>query len=329
MESTFITSIDWQNQRQKIRFPLNQGALDLPKGMSLDWCEPTCRALSLSGLTHSGAIDSMLPLTAGSAKLGIKSLVTVPILQGDIPIGTLCCASAENTELDAKQLECMQLIADAVHQQIDVDRKRVSAEVRTANAERDAADARVAAKRHAETSVHMEQLANTDALTGLRNRRAFMARWEEELARSGRRHYPIGLLLVDADEFKTVNDTWGHEKGDDVLRAVGVTLSIVAKSPDVIARLGGDEFALVTTHADKPSLEALAANLRSIFAGLTAELGVGTTLSIGVASSDDCPREKMLAEADKALYRNKDTGRKAAIRTAAPTVSSPLRRSSR
>ena len=115
-EILFITSIDWQNQRQKIRFSLNQGALDLPKGMSLDWCEPTCRALSLSGLTHSGAIDSMLPLTAGAAKLGIKSLVTVPILQGDIPIGTLCCASVENTELDAKQLECMQLIADAVHQ---------------------------------------------------------------------------------------------------------------------------------------------------------------------------------------------------------------------
>lgn len=323
MESTFVTSIDWQNQRQKTLFSLNQGALNLAEGMSVDWHDSLCRALFLSGLTHSSAIDSMIPQTADAAKLGIKSFFAVPILQGEIAIGAVCGASLEKTELDAKQLECMQLIADALQQQIEFERENILAQARAATAERDAADARVAAKRHAEKSVHMEQLANTDALTGLRNRRAFMARWEDELARSGRQHYPIGLLLLDADKFKTVNDTWGHEKGDAVLRAVGVTLSVVARSPDVIARLGGDEFALVTTRADRASLEAMAANLQSIFAGLTAELEVGTTLSIGVVSSDDCPREKMLAEADKALYRNKDMGRKAAAPLVAPTARGP------
>jgi diguanylate cyclase len=323
MESTFVTSIDWQSQRQKILFSLNQGALDLAEGMSVDWHDSLCRVLFLSGLTHSSAMDSMIPQTAGAAKLGIKSFFAVPILQGKIAIGTLCGASLVKTELDAKQLECMQLIADALEIQIEFEREKNLALSRVATAERDAADARVTAKRHAEKSMHMEQLANTDALTGLPNRRAFMARWEDELARSGRRHYPIGLLLLDADEFKTVNDTWGHEKGDAVLRAVGVTLSLVAKSPDIIARLGGDEFALVTTHADRASLDAMAANLQSIFGGLTAELGVGTTLSIGVVSSDDCPRENMLAEADKALYRNKEMGSNAATPVVAATVSGP------
>jgi diguanylate cyclase len=321
MESTFVTTIDWQNQRQKILISLNQGALDVAEGMSVDWHDSLCRAMFLSGLTHSSAIDAMVPQAAGAAKLGIKAFFAVPILQGEIAIGTMCGASLVKTELDAKQLECMQLIADALQEQIEFEREKILAQARAASAERDAADARVAAKRHAEKSEHMEQLANTDALTGLPNRRAFMARWEDELARSGRRHYPIGLLLLDADKFKTVNDTWGHQKGDAVLRAVGVTLSVVAKSPDVIARLGGDEFALVTTHADRASLDAMAANLQSIFAGLTAELGVGTTLSIGVVSSDDCPREKMLAEADKALYCNKDMGRNAASPVVAPIVS--------
>jgi diguanylate cyclase len=182
------------------------------------------------------------------------------------------------------------------------------AKARAERAERATAEARLEAQRHAEQSLQMEQLANTDVLTGLPNRRAFMARWEDELARSGRRNYAIGLVLIDADRFKAVNDGSGHALGDAVLRALGATLLVVATTPDLVARLGGDEFAMVTSHADRPRLLALAQAIRELFATMAAELGVDTTLSIGVVSSDDCLRERMLSDADRELYRAKAAG---------------------
>ncbi|MEO7252272.1 MAG: GGDEF domain-containing protein, partial [Arenimonas sp.] len=175
-------------------------------------------------------------------------------------------------------------------------------------AELDARDARLESRRHAQDSERMELLAHTDVLTGLPNRRAFISRWEDELARSARRAYPLGLLLIDADRFKSVNDHFGHSKGDAVLRAIGAALQEVARSEDSAARLGGDEFALVVSHCHGQALLAMAANIRRMFAQATAQLGVDTTLSIGIVSSDTCPRLRMLAEADAELYRSKAAG---------------------
>ena len=100
----------------------------------------------------------------------------------------------------------------------------------------------------------------------------------------------------------------GHLVGDSVLRAIGTTLQDVADHADLIARLGGDEFALAISHADDRRLQTLAEEIRAAFAQATARLVVGTTLSIGIASSADCPRHQLLAAADKALYRSKAAG---------------------
>jgi diguanylate cyclase (GGDEF)-like protein len=82
-------------------------------------------------------------------------------------------------------------------------------------------------------------------------------------------------------------------------------LLIVARSPDIVARLGGDEFAFATTDSDRSRLLAKAEGIQVAFAEVAAELGVATTLSIGIVSSEDCTPERMLAEADKAVYRSK------------------------
>ena len=308
MESTFVTSIDWDTQQQTVLFALNKGPLPLAEGLTVDWHDSMCRSLFLSGVSQSADIGVQVPSTPGSKALGIQTFFAVPILVNDVAIGTVCGASQNKMVLNQTQLEGMQLIADALRQLLEIEREKSHAHARADLAEQDAADARRTAERHAIDLLHMEQLAHTDVLTGLPNRRAFMARWEDELARSGRKHYPLALMLIDADQFKVVNDSAGHAMGDAVLRAIGATLLVVAKSPDIVARLGGDEFALATTHVDGAHLQGLAEKIQQLFGVMAAELGVRTTLSIGLVSSESCRRDRMFAEADKALYRSKHAG---------------------
>lgn len=308
LETTFVTAINWTAQTQQVLYSLNLGEMELPEGTVVDWHDSMCRSLFLSGLTHSTAVGQDVPATVGARALGFRSFCAVPILHGDIAIGTVCGASRQRVALDERQVQGMQLIADALQRLMQAERVASLARARADDAEQATVLAKLEAQRNAAETLRMEQLANTDVLTGLPNRRAFMARWEDELARSGRRNYPIALILIDADRFKSVNDTRGHPVGDAVLRAIGATLLVVARTPDLVARLGGDEFAMVTTHADRPALLALALNIRQLFAAVAADLSVDTTLSMGVVSSDDCPRDRMLSDADRALYRSKEAG---------------------
>lgn len=308
METSFITTIDWESQTQDVLFSLNTGDMQLPEGSRVDWSDSMCRSMFLAGRCSSSAVGVDVAATPGAVSLEMKSFFAVPILMGDSPIGTVCGASRSHIVLSEDQASAMQCIAEALQQLLRSDREKVQAEARADIAELGAREAQLESRRHASDSRHMQHLAHTDVLTGVPNRRAFTARWEDELARSGRRHYPIGLMLIDADRFKPVNDTHGHAMGDAVLRAIGATLLAVARSPDVVARLGGDEFALVMTHADERALMTVAENIRERFTIACAELGVTTTLSIGVASSEYSPRHRMRADADAALYRTKAAG---------------------
>jgi diguanylate cyclase len=308
VESTFVTSINWDALNQTILYSQNQGALDVVEGVVLDWQDSMCRSLRLSGVAQSCAVGIDVAATPWAIANKIRTFFAVPIQVDEVTIGTVCGASQKKFVLDQTQLEGIRLIADALRSQLEAQRDTTSAHARADAAELEALEARSATKRQALHSQQMERLAHTDALTGLPNRRAFMMRWEYELARSLHQDYPIGLMLLDADRFKRVNDTEGHAMGDAVLRAIGATLMVVGRSPDVVARLGGDEFALLTTHTDSAHLEELAEQIGAQFQGVAAELGVDTTLSIGMVSSQNCPREHMLADADRALYRSKDAG---------------------
>jgi len=308
METSFITAIDWDHQQQDVLFSLNTGAMQLPEGSRVDWVDSMCRSMFLSGQAQSSAVGVSVPATSGATALGMTSFFALPLLAGDSPIGTLCGASRSAVVLSDEQIVSMQLIADSLQQLLEAEVARRQAVARAEHAERDALDAHSRAGFHARDAKHMEQLAHTDELTGLPNRRAFTSRWEDALARSGRGNFAIGLLLIDVDRFKLVNDALGHAKGDAVLQALGASLHAIARSADLAARLGGDEFALVVTHTDGNGLLALAKTIRRSFAIASIGLGVDATLSIGIASSDISSRHHLLATADKALYEGKSAG---------------------
>ena len=158
--------------------------------------------------------------------------------------------------------------------------------------------------------------AVTDELTGLYNLRHFHETLDGEIERSRRFSQPVGLMLLDIDNFKSVNDTYGHQQGDLVLIEVGRVLRALSRDIDEPARYGGEEMAVILPQTDVAGAELLAERMRAAVAGIDIERLDGggrlqVTASFGVASLPANARDKdsLIAEADAALYRAKRAGK--------------------
>lgn len=164
------------------------------------------------------------------------------------------------------------------------------------------------------TEAKLRELATTDSLTGLYNRRRFMELAEREFARSIRYDRQLSLFMIDIDLFKNVNDTYGHSVGDEVLRALSETAILALRNADIIGRLGGEEFAVLLPETGGESAQEVAERLRqsverTIINTAVADLQI--TVSIGVATRNSSTNvvETLLKEADVALYDAKQSGR--------------------
>lgn len=157
-------------------------------------------------------------------------------------------------------------------------------------------------------------LANTDALTGLANRRHFFELADEEFARARRYETPLAVLMADLDHFKRFNDEYGHAGGDAILRSFAIVLSSLLRDSDRAGRIGGEEFAVLLPHTTREGALAFARRLLECVAENPPELGGAPTrytLSMGLAElSADCMEfSTLLRNADEALYRAKKAGR--------------------
>jgi len=162
----------------------------------------------------------------------------------------------------------------------------------------------------------LEELAHTDPLTRTLNRRALNERLGAEMERVRRYTTMVSLLLIDIDHFKTVNDTYGHLAGDDVLVEVAGMLQRMVRAVDLVSRYGGEEFVIVLPETGAAGAEAFAERLRELIEGhafaqprgapirVTTSIGVSTFPGFGVESVED-----LISAADQALYRAKSEGR--------------------
>src|SRR5687767_13774225 len=161
---------------------------------------------------------------------------------------------------------------------------------------------------------HIRHLANHDALTGLPNRTLLRDRVEQAIVRARRASAHVALMYVDLDQFKLVNDSWGHGAGDALLLEVGARLKAAMRDGDTVARLGGDEFVILLSDLSRPGDGAVVA--RKLAAALARPVEFGgyaleVTGSIGIAiwPEDGGDLDSLLQCADAAMYRAKEAGR--------------------
>lgn len=153
-------------------------------------------------------------------------------------------------------------------------------------------------------------LSSTDALTGVSNRGSFIQSLEVEISRHRRSGLPLALAYIDLDNFKQANDTFGHQKGDDALKAVAETLLASLRRSDIVGRIGGDEFAVLMpeTQAEDALVALSAARGKTLHA--MAALGLQVTFSAGVVSAKNIANaDRLIQHADALMYEVKKDGR--------------------
>lgn len=176
----------------------------------------------------------------------------------------------------------------------------------------------------------MRTVAAVDGLTGIANRRTFEEELEREVARSVRTGEPVSLIMLDIDHFKVLNDTHGHQVGDDVLRQVAAVLCATAREYDVAARYGGEEFAVIVPASGRAEVAASAGRLLDALRAASTTVPVTASLGFATHPVDVTSARGLVESADQALYAAKRAGRDRVVGFGeASTARSPARRARR
>lgn len=163
---------------------------------------------------------------------------------------------------------------------------------------------------HEQSSAELDRLAHTDALTGLHNRRFLEQELERHIELYKRYRHPFAVLMLDLDNLKWVNDTFGHAAGDSALRHLAALMRLNVRDVDIPCRFGGDEFLILMPEADKNAIQAVGRRIADSVSKTRFKLGrsvVGLQVSFGASAcpEDGVEAEILLQEADASLYRAK------------------------
>ena len=301
LESTFLTLVDEQRQQQWVITSDSSAALLIPAGGQLAWQDSMCSLMFSQQLNYSADIPNQFAQSRG-AKIGMQTFMVLPVSFEGSLIGTLCGADRTCIQLSETQLMHAGLIAAALSSQLKLLADNQCTKLALQQQQQETDDLR-------QQVDNLEELASTDPLTGLPNRRAFDERFSQLVDIAKRSNEEIGLMLIDIDHFKQVNDQHGHEVGDKVIQQLGRGLLQLARAADIPCRIGGDEFQLAAIGTSASGLGKLARRLQKYLQQQGKKLGVSCTLSIGIATTLQSPLEELFKSADTALYQSKEAGR--------------------
>ena len=242
--------------------------------------------------------------------LGVRAYAGIPLRTEDGEVlGSFCAVDFEPRQWTERDVEVLTELAYSAMRELRLRKALQDAE--TLNQQLQAQVQQVDALNRA-----LSELATTDVLTGLSNRRAFDHHLKLELGIVDRRDTPLSLLVLDVDHFKRINDTHGHETGDKVLQAIAQVLAGCARAIDMIARVGGEEFAVILPNTDAGGALEVAQRMRIAVAQAHCA-GHQVTISVGSAtlqSHEDAT--SLFSRADAALYAAKAAGRNRVVSAA-------------
>ena len=225
MESTYLTTIHADEGVQRIEFARNVGNMVIPEGLEVPWADTLCKRALEENRLYSDNVSECWGDSQAAAALGIKTYVSAPIRAQDGKVlGTVCAASSDRVPRSAETEPLLMLLSGLLSYSLE--REQLVEQLQSANAE-------------------LSRLALTDTLTGLPNRRAVLSDLARLFALAQRENKYVLVAVVDLDGFKLVNDTLGHEAGDQLLRGVAAQLQQGLRASDILGRLGGDEFVVI------------------------------------------------------------------------------------
>lgn len=258
----------------------------------IDRCKQTCR--ELIGIDDD-ALDRVLD-GVGEHLQEIASLLSVRI--------------GQTTSYQELQIEAAEELA----------KLSVEAEVERSASVREAEKSRMRADQLQEEKKEILEIASTDGLTRIANRASFDKRLEEEVSRALAAHEPLGLIMVDVDDFKSFNDNFGHRAGDEVLRSVAGCLEQVSKGIGNAYRYGGEEFTILLTREATMRIRELVESIRRAITSSRIDhegTRMQVTVSVGAVclqpDRDELSPEQLVEQADRCLYKAKRAGRNRAV----------------
>ncbi|MBR7782682.1 sensor domain-containing diguanylate cyclase [Undibacterium luofuense] len=297
MESTYLTSIEFDDDTQTVKYARNVGNLQIPEGIVVSWGDSLCKRSLESCISATSDVQELWSDSEAAKNLGICSYMTVPIVcSGGKLMGTLCAASAEKVEQQQKARTVLQLFGNIVANFLE--REILISELQ-------------------ETNRTLQRIALTDLLTDLPNRRAMIEQLERILAHATRYGTSTLIGMIDLDNFKYINDEYGHRVGDQFLREIARRLADCLRATDFLGRLGGDEFLFVgfgPSPKDQQRPVDVAAMMQNRLTKATegkfdlGEVSInygGASVAVIVLDADTSTCEKAIEAADDAMYRVK------------------------
>ncbi len=249
------------------------------------------------------------PLVTGDPHIRFYAGVPLVTPTGEA-LGTLCVIDRAPRELNPEQIEVLRALARQVVSQLEMRRSLATLEQTVMEHERYVGRLEEYQRDMEQAQARLESQSETDGLTGLKNRRAFDLRLEEEFARAQRVGLPLALAMLDVDKFKTYNDSYGHPAGDEVLRNVAGILLESARPYDFVARYGGEEFVAILPGTSRDGALVIAERIRrSVQRAVWPNRPVTVSIGVAIIGSDTTSPTDLLNHADKALYHSKETGR--------------------
>lgn len=301
MESTYLTTINIAEGVQRVEFSRNAGDMVIPEGLVVPWEDTLCKRALEENRMYSDNVAECWGDSDAAKALGIKTYLSAPIRSQDGRVlGTVCAASSDQMARAPDIEPLLGLLSGLLGYSLE--RELLVGQLQAANAQ-------------------LAALALTDPLTGLANRRAILRDLDHLFALAQRDNKYLLVGVIDLDGFKRVNDSYGHQAGDQFLRGVAYQLKQCLRSSDSVGRVGGDEF-IVIAHGTSPQssdldgeLAAAAALMQERLSQATIgryTLGDGLELdykgaSIGVVAvmPSKTSAEEAITLADSEMYRVK------------------------